>query len=65
MIEWQKGRAYDQATHEQINSQEYPGTRQLCCYCDNPTGRCEEDAIYVASEGPMCEICYENQGLNI
>lgn len=42
----------------------YPGTRQLCCQCEDPTGRCEEDELCVLDEngnelGPLCEACYD------
>jgi len=48
-----------QSEHEAINAREYPGTRQLCCVCDLPTGRCEEDAIYLTDgTGPLCVECY-------
>jgi hypothetical protein len=50
-------RALDQGTHEAINAMHYPGTRQLCCRCDEPTGRCEDDSIYLDDEGPLCETC--------
>lgn len=56
--EWWRGRAWDQATHTAINSQHYPGTRQLCVTCDIPTGRCEDDAIYAGDIGPLCEGCF-------
>jgi hypothetical protein len=59
--------ARTQAEHEYINAREYPGTRQLCYCCEEPTGRCEEDSIYLASIhpdgtdlGPLCEDCYES-----
>lgn len=59
MAEWWKGKALDQSTHEAINAQHYPGTRQLCARCEEPTGRCEEDAIYTdAGDGPLCETCW-------
>lgn len=46
--------------HRAINSREYPGTRQLCVICDEPTERCEEDAIYTdENEGPLCVPCWE------
>ena len=46
--------------HEAINRREYPGTRQLCERCGEPTERCEEDAIYTDSgEGPLCVGCYD------
>lgn len=41
---------------------------QRCCVCDEPTGRCEEDAIYLPSAdpngndlGPLCGPCYEER----
>ena len=51
-------RAITQAEHRRINAQEYPGTRQLCVVCQQPTERCEEDAIYSDDgHGPLCEDC--------
>jgi hypothetical protein len=54
-------RALSQNAHEAINARHYPGTRQLCIDCDEPTGRCEEDSIYVEFDGieygPVCEDC--------
>ena len=52
-----------QTEHERTNAREYPGTRQLCTRRDEPTGRCEDDAIYddaiydVCGQGPLCEDC--------
>lgn len=44
--------------HETWNYNHYPGTRQLCDICHSPTGRCEEDSIYVGGDiGPVCEEC--------
>lgn len=58
--EWWRGKVHDQCTHERINAQHYPGTRQLCMRCDQPTGRCEDDSIYTEDgDGPICEECYE------
>ena len=61
-------RALDQSDHIKWNSSNYPGTRQLCCCCDNPTGRCEEDSLYLNAEfehqsdmGPLCDECYEER----
>ena len=56
---WPEGyrHAMHQSEHEVWNSQHYPGTKQLCCNCDRPTGRCEDDAIYVDGEGPLCMDC--------
>ena len=48
-----------QDAHEAWNARNYPGTRQLCCDCDEPTGRCEEDSMYADDDhGPLCESCY-------
>ena len=44
-------------SHERWNAQHSPGTRQLCSECGNPTGRCEEDSIYIDDAGPLCESC--------
>lgn len=65
---WPGGRrrAMSQGDHEAWNAGNYPGTRQLCSECDEPTGRCEEDAIYTDAHeesygeiGPLCEECWE------
>ena len=53
-------KARSQSEHEAINRREYPGTRQLCERCGDPTERCEEDSIYTDSgEGPLCVGCYD------
>ncbi len=49
--------AMHQSEHEAWNAAHYPGTRQLCIECDEPTGRCGEDAIYVDDHGPLCKEC--------
>jgi hypothetical protein len=49
--------AKTQKEHEEINSHEYPGTRQLCVKCGEPTERCEEDSIYINDVGPLCLSC--------
>jgi len=47
--------------HEKWNAANYPGTRQLCQLCNEPTGRCEEDPLYSTDEvGPLCEQCYKD-----
>ena len=64
MNTWPKGykHAMSQSDHEAWNSVHYPGTRQLCCECDEPTGRCDEDALYLDDgTGPLCEDCYSAQ----
>ena len=53
-----KGKKYSPAEHDAINAREYPGTRQLCSICGEPTGRCEDDTIQGKS-GPLCEDCGE------
>ena len=54
-----KRHAMDQGAHEKWNASHYPGTRQLCFKCDEPTGQCEEDAIYDEDgNGPYCMDCY-------
>ena len=51
--------AMEQDAHERWNAIEFPGTRQLCVLCNEPTERCEEDSLTVESiEGPLCEACY-------
>lgn len=53
--------AMHQDVHERWNAQHYPGTRQLCWICEEPTGRCEEDALWNADGNPLCERCYQEQ----
>ena len=60
MTEWWKGKDHDKATHEAINAAHYPGTRQLCADCDQPTGRCEEDSNFLGDIVPLCDECYIN-----
>lgn len=59
MNTWPNGyrHAMYQDEHEQWNACHYPGTRQLCAECDQPTGRCEDDSIYNADDEPICEGC--------
>jgi hypothetical protein len=61
MNTWPDGRrrAMTQDDHEKWNAHKYPGTRQLCCRCDEPTGRCEDDSLFDDNEeGPLCEDCW-------
>lgn len=51
--------AMTQAQHAKWNSTNYPGTRQVCIDCDEPTTYCEEDAIYIDDNGPYCDACAE------
>ena len=50
-----------QAEHERWNARNYPGTKQLCTTCNQPTERCEEDTLYADNdednEHPLCEEC--------
>lgn len=48
-----------QCEHEKYNQTHYPGTRQLCSLCEEPTGRCEEDSLFLFNtDEPICEHCY-------
>lgn len=63
MNTWPNGerRAMTQSEHNHWNASNYPGTLQLCSECENPTGRCEDDSIYLDDDGlvgPLCEECY-------
>ena len=61
---WPNGqrRAMYPREHGAWNDSNYPGTRQLCIDCEEPTGRCEEDSIYIGEEdhGPVCENCRDS-----
>ena len=59
---WPDGRrrAMSQGEHERWNANHYPGTRQLCALCSEPTGRCEEDSLHADDgSGPLCRQCHE------
>lgn len=43
--------------HERWNENHYPGTRQICFLCEEPTGACEEDGIFTKDYEPLCEQC--------
>lgn len=62
MNAWPGGvrRALSQKEHEQWNAHEYPGTRQLCSICNEPTDRCEDDTLWVDDQ-PVCEACWQEQ----
>ena len=47
----------NQSEHEAHNAKHYPGTRQMCVECDEPTGRCEDDTLWKDGE-PVCVTCY-------
>lgn len=61
MNTWPGGKrhAMSQSEHEAWNAKNYPGTLQICCLCDQPTGRCEDDTIWSEDEEPLCENCYQ------
>ena len=42
---------------------EGPGTREICCTCDEPTGYCEEDNILDDEGQPYCRDCAIGAGL--
>ena len=57
--EWWEGRVLLPSQHEAINATHYPGTRQLCEVCGEPTERCEDDDIWLEDgTGPLCPECY-------
>ena len=62
MADWWKGKVLSQSAHERINAQHYPGTRELCCECDEPTGKAGagEDSLFTDDgNGPYCEECWD------
>ena len=59
-----KKRAITQSEHERWNATHYPGTRQLCALCGDPTGRCEEDAYRDEDGEPLCHDCYHTANPN-
>lgn len=63
MNSWPGGRrhAMPQNVHEEWNVRHYPGTRQLCSKCEQPTGRCEDDSLFVFDLGPLCEECWKSK----
>lgn len=67
MNTWPDGRrkAISQAEHEVWNTEHYPGTRQLCSECNEPTGRCEEDTLRSVDNEPLCKECWEAEQLDL
>lgn len=65
MNTWPNGykRAMTQSEHENWNANNYPGTREICCKCDEPTGNCEEDNILDDDGEPYCYDCAIGAGL--
>jgi hypothetical protein len=51
-------RALSQGQHAEWNARHYPGTRQLCVLCEQPTGRCEDDTLFNGDTGPLCPDCW-------
>ena len=62
MNNWPGGHrhAMEQSEHERWNATRYPGTRQMCSVCEEPTERCEEDAILSDDGEPLCVNCYRS-----
>lgn len=56
---WPNGKRQVMAQAEHIvwNAEHYPGTRQLCDYCGQPTGRTEDSTIYSNAGETLCEVC--------
>jgi hypothetical protein len=63
---WPEGyrHAIDSNAHLAWNASHYPGTRQLCTHCEQPTGRCEEDSICSIDGAPICRECSDKELLN-
>lgn len=61
MNTWPNGerRAISQIEHEAHNANHYPGTRQMCVDCDEPTGLTETTSLMVGEYGPLCNECYD------
>ena len=57
----ERHRPLSQDVHRTINARHYPGTRELCCHCGEPTGRAGrgDDSLYTdEGEGPFCPSCF-------
>lgn len=63
MNTWPKGyrHAIHQNEHESWNAKNYPGTRQICFVCYEPTERCEEDAFWSEEGNPLCRECFKKE----
>ena len=54
--------SYTQSEHNAINAREYPGTRQICTNCGEPTKRCEDDGIWSEYlDGWICIECEKQE----
>jgi len=70
MNTWPGGRrhAMAQSEHEAWNARNFPGTRQLCEQCGEPTGRCEDDSLYADDDGgigPLCVECWNTANVSL
>lgn len=61
--EWPRGHrhAMSQCEHEKWNATHYPGTRQICIKCDEPTGCCEDDGFFDEDGDPYCWKCWSSE----
>lgn len=50
--------AISQSEHELWNRSNYPGTRQLCCLCDEPTGMTESTGYFDDNGIAYCQECF-------
>ena len=62
---WPDGvrRAMTQSEHAHWNNDNYPGTLEICCKCDVPTGNCEEDNTQDEDGNPYCDDCAKGAGI--
>lgn len=58
-----KKQALSQDEHKKWNSKNYPGTLQICCKCEEPTGNCEEDGLFDDDGNSYCHDCAVGSGL--
>jgi hypothetical protein len=58
-------RAISQDEHARHNASHYPGTRELCCVCDDETGRAGrgEDSIFREVLKTSCELFHDGRQL--
>lgn len=55
-----KRKALSQTEHAKWNANNYPGTRQICTNCGEPTELCEEDGFFNDKGEPFCDnICMQ------
>jgi len=58
-----KRKAMTQEEHRHWNADNYPGTLEICCKCDEPTGNFEEDNIIDDDGKPYCHDCAIGAGI--